>query len=78
MHHIYQPTAEELVEIQALNESREDVLLIICDYGDGIIGVGVDALNQPEFADYKAKCDLVDGEVRAERVVLVDTNQTSS
>lgn len=72
MPHIYQPTTEELAAIRVLNGSREYTLLIVCDYGDGVIGVDVDALEQPEFAPYKAKCDLVDGEIRVERIVEVE------
>jgi hypothetical protein len=68
----YKPTPQELIDIQALNESRENVLLIICDHGNGHIGVDADALDHPDFAAYKAECDLVGGELKPELVVILD------
>jgi len=76
MKNIYKPTAEELVQIRALNESRTDVLLIICDHGDGIVGVDADDIDLlPEFAVYKDKVEKVDGHIRPERVVEIDENE---
>jgi hypothetical protein len=73
---IYQPDAEELIEIRTLNESRKNVLLIICDYGDGVIGVDADDIDLPEFSVYKEKIKLenkeIDGKVKAEKVVELD------
>lgn len=72
MKNIYLPTAEELVEIRTLNESRKNVLLIICDYGDDCIGVDANDIDLPEFSAYKAKVEKVDGKVKADRVAIID------
>jgi len=78
MKNIYKPTAEEMDRIRALNESRKNVLLIICDYGDGLVGVDADDIDLPEFSDYKAEVELVDDKVRPERVVIYDETKSEA
>jgi hypothetical protein len=73
---IYQPDADELLEIRTLNESRENVLLIICDYGEGVIGVDADDIDLPEFSVYlekiKPENKEIDGKVKEAKVAEID------
>jgi len=48
----YKLTAEQRAKLEALNEMRTGTLLIICDHGDGNIGVEVDHIKDPKFSAY--------------------------
>jgi len=53
---IYRLTAGQRAAIEAWNESRKNTLLIVCDHGDGNLGVDADALkDNPAFASYLTK-----------------------
>lgn len=51
---LYKLNAGQLTAIAALNSSRENTLLIICDHDNGNIGVDADALQAVEFIPYLA------------------------
>ena len=51
----YKLTAEQRAKIEALNEKREGTLLIVCDHGNGNIGVDADAFEHSNFSMYFAE-----------------------
>jgi hypothetical protein len=48
---VYQLNEHEQKLIEALNKNRSNVLMIICDHGDGPV-LEMDALESDEFAPY--------------------------
>ena len=49
---LYQLIPAEIEKVETLHKSRKNVLLIICDHGEGYIGIDADALESPEFEEY--------------------------
>ena len=48
----YKLTVEECAKIEAFNETQKDTLLIICDHGEGRIGIEADAVESLPFQKF--------------------------
>jgi hypothetical protein len=51
----YKLSAEERAKIEAFNATQKNTLLIICDHGEGNVGIDADAVESPAFKDYFAE-----------------------
>ncbi len=63
---LYTLIESEVATIEALNQQRQDELLIVCDFGVNGVGVDPDALQQPEYSVY---LEALGGTFDAGRVV---------
>jgi hypothetical protein len=73
---VYQLTNEERLKVEALNESRKDNLLIVCDFSD--IGLGCvvqldDLEDTKKFPNYREQVDVT-LDVERTRDIEVDTD----
>jgi hypothetical protein len=51
----YKLTVEERAKIEAFNETQKNTLLIVCDHGDGLIGIEADSVESLPFKDFFAE-----------------------
>ena len=69
---LYKLTPEQCDAINAFNETQKNTLLIVCDHGDGDIGVDADALkSNPKFAEWLTKLGEA-YDVGKEKIVELD------
>ena len=51
----YKLTVDERAKIEAFNETQKNTLLIVCDHGEGRIGIEADDVESLPFKDFFAE-----------------------
>jgi hypothetical protein len=51
----YKLSVEERAKIEAFNETQEGTLLIVCDHGEGRVGIEADDIESPIYKDFFAE-----------------------
>lgn len=69
---VYSLTEQEIETISQLNESRENVLLIVCSYPGDVDGVVLEDLQKEEFSVY---LDALGGTIDESKIVEVDLSE---
>jgi len=65
----YKLTAGERAKIEAFTATQKDVLLIICDHGEGRVGINADAVESVTFKKYFTELgDFLE----PSRIVIID------
>lgn len=69
---VYSLTEQEIQTISQLNESRQNVLLIVCSFPGDVTGVILEDLQSEEFEPYLT---ALGGEIDLEKVVEVEISE---
>ena len=51
----YKLSAAERIKIEELHKTEKDTLLIICDHGEGRIGIEADGVESPTYREFFAE-----------------------
>jgi hypothetical protein len=65
----YKLTPEERAKIEAFNATQKNTLLIICDHGEGRIGIEADDIESPTFKDFFAELGNL---LESARIINID------
>ena len=68
----YKLSAAERVKIEEFNKGRKDILLIICDHGEGRIGVEADDV---ESLKYQGYFNELGNSLEPSRIIIIDEEE---